>query len=74
MVGFILSDNPSDIAQLSALATAAGVLPSSRYPVAEQVASAADQVVHFVKSNLYDAESGQLFRSWRDGKGPVRVA
>ncbi|KAK8843499.1 hypothetical protein IAR55_007159 [Kwoniella newhampshirensis] len=55
---------------LSALSKAATTLPMT-YPVAEQCLAAAESVADFLKSRMWDAESGTLIRSWREGKGPT---
>ena len=56
--------------QVSALAKAAQVLPET-YPVASNCLTAAEGVVAFIKQNMWDTTTRTLYRSWREGKGPI---
>jgi len=56
--------------QVSALAKAAQVLPQT-YPVASKCLAAAEGVVAFIKQNMWDTNTRTLYRSWREGKGPI---
>ncbi|WVR09254.1 hypothetical protein IAU60_006319 [Kwoniella sp. DSM 27419] len=55
---------------LSAVARAASILPSS-YPIREKLIPAAEEVVAFVRAEMWDESTGQLSRSYREGKGPI---
>jgi uncharacterized protein YyaL (SSP411 family) len=56
--------------QVSALAKAAQVLPDN-YPSASKSLAAAEGVISFIKSNMWDTNTKTLYRSWREGKGPI---
>jgi uncharacterized protein YyaL (SSP411 family) len=53
------------------LAKAAQILPAETYPVASRCLKAAEGVVSFIKTNMWDQDTKTLHRSWREGKGPT---
>jgi uncharacterized protein YyaL (SSP411 family) len=56
--------------QVSALAKASQVLPES-YPISTKCLPAAEGVIAFIKQNMWDKTTRTLYRSWREGKGPI---
>jgi uncharacterized protein YyaL (SSP411 family) len=56
--------------QVSALAKASQVLPES-YPISTKCLPAAEGVIAFIKQNMWDTTTRTLYRSWREGKGPI---
>ncbi|WVQ94810.1 hypothetical protein IAU59_001893 [Kwoniella sp. CBS 9459] len=55
---------------LSALAQGAMALPDS-YPVKAKLLPNTEEAVEFIKTKLWDPETKQLTRSYREGKGPI---
>lgn len=49
-------------------------MPAEQYSIASRCEGLASEAVAFIKSNLYDASTGKLARSWREGKGPIGQA
>lgn len=58
------------VAQISALALASEVLPGEEGVEALRMA---ENAARFIKEKMWDPESGELCRSWREGKGPRGV-
>jgi uncharacterized protein YyaL (SSP411 family) len=56
--------------QVSALAKASQVLPET-YPISTKCLPAAEGVIAFIKQNMWDPSTRTLYRSWREGKGPI---
>ncbi|TFY61305.1 hypothetical protein EVJ58_g4591 [Rhodofomes roseus] len=55
---------------ISGLALAAEVLPGAE---GRQALGMAEDAAKFIKGSMYDSETGELCRSWREGKGPRGV-
>lgn len=55
---------------MTALSKAAQSLPST-YPVASNVLAAAEGIVKFVRSEMWDPATRTLYRSYREGRGPI---
>jgi uncharacterized protein YyaL (SSP411 family) len=56
--------------QVTALSKAAQVLPA-HYPASSKVLATAEGVIAFIKNNMWDANTKTLYRSWREGRGPI---
>lgn len=57
--------------QISGLALASEVFPGEK---GAEVLRMAEGAARFIKENMYDMKPGELYRSWREGKGPRGVA